>query len=324
MSESLRLPIGIHTDIAAADYHADPCEEPSLSSSLAKIILRQTPRHAWQEHPRLNPELEQTDDGKFDLGSVAHEIILGKGGGFDVLDFDSWSTKDAKKARAASREIGRTPILKDQHESALAMSKAINERLLEIPECRDIFDEDARGFVNGNAETVLIWRDIGGPLCRAMIDWWGPTELEVWDLKTTAAGLSDSALKRTIINLGYDLSAGFYRRGLHALRPGLLGRLKWRWIFVEAAAPFECRVIEADAMTLEIGDRKAALAITKWHKCTEANEWPGYPARVDRLEYPEWAYGQWIDHEAGDDDANSMVVSTASIERPVKRIYGAV
>jgi hypothetical protein len=73
---------GLHPAISADAYHADPAPAPSLSSSIAKTILHQTPRHAWFEHPRLNPNFEPKDDSKFDLGSVAHELLLGKGAGF--------------------------------------------------------------------------------------------------------------------------------------------------------------------------------------------------------------------------------------------------
>src|SRR5260221_5320495 len=46
-------------DIADADYHADCCAVPSLSSSIVKLLDQQTPLHAWQAHPRLNPRFEE-------------------------------------------------------------------------------------------------------------------------------------------------------------------------------------------------------------------------------------------------------------------------
>jgi hypothetical protein len=42
--------------INAEKYHADPCVVPSLSSSIAKILLRESARKAWFSHPRLNPD----------------------------------------------------------------------------------------------------------------------------------------------------------------------------------------------------------------------------------------------------------------------------
>src|SRR3979411_2799004 len=81
-----RLPVGLHFDVQAADYHADPCERPSLSSSIAKILIEKTPRHAWTAHPWLNPNFVPKQDSKFDLGSAVHELMLGKGVGYTVIE----------------------------------------------------------------------------------------------------------------------------------------------------------------------------------------------------------------------------------------------
>ena len=43
---ALCLGIGIHADIDADDYHADPAPTPSLSSSIAARICTQSLRHA--------------------------------------------------------------------------------------------------------------------------------------------------------------------------------------------------------------------------------------------------------------------------------------
>ena len=48
--------MAIHTDISAEAYHADPAPEPSLSSSVAKILVNLSPAHARIAHPRLNPD----------------------------------------------------------------------------------------------------------------------------------------------------------------------------------------------------------------------------------------------------------------------------
>ena len=41
---------GIFT-IPAADYHADPCEVPSLSASIASLLVNRSPFHAWSAIP---------------------------------------------------------------------------------------------------------------------------------------------------------------------------------------------------------------------------------------------------------------------------------
>lgn len=69
-------------DISVEEYHADPCAAPSLSSTLAGLLLNRSPRHAWTAHPRLNPEHQSKDSKTFDIGRAAHRAVLGKGGDF--------------------------------------------------------------------------------------------------------------------------------------------------------------------------------------------------------------------------------------------------
>lgn len=314
----------MYDDVSAVQYHADPGADPTLSSSIAKVILDSTPRHAWTAHPRMNPSFVASDDTKFSVGSVAHEMLLGKGGGFDVLDFADWRSGGAKTARAKSWEAGRTPILGHQHLAAGEMVDAVVARLRVIPETLALFagGSVSLGLENGYGERVLVWRDIGGPLCRAMIDWQGPSPAEVWDVKTTGYGLSDYELTRTIANLGYDLSAAFYLRGIAALMPEMAGRFRFRWIFVEDAEPFEVRVLEPTAEMLELGDRKAALAIAKWQDCISKDLWPGYPPVVTRVSPLAWAMERHLEREQNDDDAMRMVVSSRPVEHRERPVMG--
>lgn len=276
---------GFFKDITAEKYHADPCVMPSLSSSVAKHFVFGTARHAWTAHPRLNPDFEPKNDDKFDLGTVAHEFILGKGGGFVALDFENWTTKAAKEAREAVRDCGKTPILLKDFARVDAMGEAANERL------------SALGVdLSKNAnECVMVWRE-GEAWCRSMVDSFDEGGV-IYDLKTTDVGLSDASLARLVVNLGYDLSAGFYARGAVKLFPQLEGKLRFRWIFVETRPPHELRVIEASAMTMEMGARKADHAIRRWSHCTATGEWPGYATRITTLEYPAWAEAQWLEFE---------------------------
>lgn len=294
----LIVDVGVHDDVPAAQYHADPCKSPSLSSSIAKVLLDRTPRHAWHAHPRLNPNWEPEENSKFDLGTVAHAIILGRGAKYEIIDAQDWRTKAAQSARDEARANGKTPILRSQFDSAGIMADEALDHLAHVKEARLMFAE-------GAAERVLIWRD-GDAMCRCMIDWHGPTPTDVWDIKTTDVSLSDNALARLIVNLGYDLSAAFYLRGLTALFPELAGRFKWRWIFCETSEPFEVRVIEPSAEMLAMGDRKAALAIAKWSRCIKDNNWPGYAPAITRLEAPSWATDRQLEREMIDEDADHM------------------
>ena len=299
--------------MSAEAYHAD-CSAgvASLSSSIAKVMLSETPRHAMLKHPRINPNYEPDDNSKFDLGSVAHELILGKGAGFEVLEFQDFRSNLAKAARAEAIEAGKAPILKHQFELAEDMAIGAEEAIREIDPA--FYGDDAE------SELVAAWDDIGGVRCRAMIDRFDG--VTVWDLKTTDLSLSDNNLSRQIVNMGYDLSAAFYLRGLSQLMPDMAGRFKFRWIFCEASAPHEVRVIEADATTLALGDKKAALAIQKWKNCIASGKWPGYPRTITTNTYPAWAESQWLEREMNDDD--SLAAVTMNAPRIVERTGSAI
>lgn len=313
MSAPLRLPIGFHDDVASVDYHRDPAFDPSLSSHVARTIFRRTPLRAWTDHPRLNPAHEPDGDTKFSVGSVAHEMVLGRGGGFSIVEADDWRKKEAKEARDDAFAAGRMPILQHQYEAAAEMARAVVYRLEVIPQTAVLFHPESFGFANGKGEQVMIWRDPGGPLCRAMMDWRGPDETMVWDLKTTAIPLDDASLVRHIDTYDYDLQAAFYIRGLSTLIPDLAGRFRWRWVFVSDSAPFEVRVIEASPAMVELGDRKAALAIEKWRKCIETGIWPSYAADITTLDPTPWAIDAQVRRETEDDDA----VNFRPMSRPV-------
>lgn len=284
------VPIGLHNNVDAAWYHSDPCVEPSLSSSIAKVLISDTPRHAWFAHPRLNPAFKHGEDDKFSLGSVAHELILGKGGGFSVLPFDDWRTKAAREAKDEARAKGQVPILEHQFDRASEVRDAAWHRLADFAD-----------WHQGQSEVVAVWDD-DGVICRAMIDRLTESAV-VYDVKTTDNGLSDGAISRTVANLGYDLSAAFYVRGLTRLKPELSGRIKFRWVFAEVNEPFEVRIIEADNVTLHMGERKAAWAINKWRECMARGEWPGYPPIIERIVYPSWAEASWLEREIKEAEA---------------------
>jgi hypothetical protein len=78
---------------------------------VAKILLDRSPLHAWHAHPRLNPDYRHDDDTKFDVGNIAHKLMLGRGKDIVVLEFDDWRTKAAKDAREAAAAAGKLAVL---------------------------------------------------------------------------------------------------------------------------------------------------------------------------------------------------------------------
>ena len=67
----------------------------------------------------------------------------------------------------------------------------------------------------------------------------------------------------------------------------------FRFVFQEKTAPHEVRVIELGAGTLLIAGKKIARAREMWDKCMQANQWPGYPLGVKRVDPANWAIERW-------------------------------
>lgn len=284
-------------DIPAEVYHADPCVEPSLSNSIAKILIDQSPRHAWNAHPRLNPAHEPDESSRLDIGTVAHTLLLGKGRDIVAVDAKDWATKAAKAARDEAREAGKTPILAKDLERAQAMATAASDQLAAVEGAELAFWQ-----TQGTPEAVLVWKDAAGPWCRSMIDWTANDGLVIYDYKTTKASANPAKLGRLSADLGYEVQAAFIERGMVQLFPHIAGRLTFRFVFQEIEPPYLLSVVELDAAAREIGRKKVAYALDLWGRCLTSGNWPGYPAQIATVEYPPFAENAWLARELREED----------------------
>lgn len=312
MNGPLRLPAGLHMDVPASAYHADPAPEPSLSSSLAKVLLDQSPRHAWHQHPRLNPDMPADSDPSRvkEIGTVAHKLILGRGADVALIDAADFKSGAAKTARAEAYAAGKSPILKPDMDKAEAIAQAVVAQLADIEGCE--------GFAAAAAEVVGIAHDPTGAWLRCMVDKFEDhgDHAIIWDLKTGDQSAEPSTLGRRIANMSFEVSAALYERVVLTLRPKLAGRLRFRWIFVENEFPHLVTVSELDNAGLEIGRKKAAAAIFFWNQCVRAGSWPGYPNRIVTAEYPPFAESQWLAREINEENLRNIGLDPLLMRAP--------
>jgi hypothetical protein len=121
--------VGDHVVTSAADYHADPCPAPSLTASIANILINESPAHARAAHPRLNPNFVRAEESRFELGTVLHQLILEGIDNAHVVHADSWRTAAAKEARDEARAHGRVPLLAAQYDEAKRAVDAAQEQI---------------------------------------------------------------------------------------------------------------------------------------------------------------------------------------------------
>jgi len=273
-------------EISAAEYHADPVVEPSLSSSIARTLLAYSPHHAWWEQPRLHPGLEREEKEIFDLGTVAHAYILQGESDFTIIDAKDYRTKDAQGARDAARLEGKTPILAHRWQDVQDMAHAVELQL-------GAFEDLPIPFTGGKAEQTLVWRE-GNIWCRARLDWLHMDYRTIDDLKSTAMSANPDLWGRALWNAGHDVQDAFYRRGVKAVF-GV--DASFRFIVVENTQPFELSVISLDPAGQELAERKVKRAIGLWEACLETGRWPGYPRRTCYVDVPPWEEARLMEKE---------------------------
>src|SRR5689334_5544259 len=123
------------------EYIADPAPEPSLNAGTAHRILEESPRHAWEQHPRLNPNYSNEQSSRLDLGTIAHALLLEHDDSrVVVIDADDWRTKTAKEERDVARALGKLPILKALYEEAKDMV-SVARREIAASELAQAFEE---------------------------------------------------------------------------------------------------------------------------------------------------------------------------------------
>lgn len=294
---------GIYPDISDADYHADCVAVPSLSSSIAKILIDQSPRHGWLAHPRLNPKHEPKNSKDFDIGTAAHALLLeGSEAKIVHVEANDYRTDAAKARRDAAYEAGNVPLLTKQIGSVRAMVKAARAQLAHHQEASEAFDQRL-----GKPEQTGIWAEPNGSWCRMRIDWLPNDGNVVYDYKSTGSANPEDWLRIAYGN-GADVQAAFYRRGLRALT----GRdYHFRWIVQEVEEPYAISVCELDPASIAMADRKVEAAINFWGWCIEHDAWPGYPNRVAYLTAPVWQERRWLERE----DRTKLVADMGEDER---------
>lgn len=284
---------GFHR-IDAATYHADPCERPSLSSTIARVLVGQSPLHAYSMHPRLGGRaLRQTRSMSF--GTLVHALVLGQGGLVEVIPADDWRTKAAREARDEAREAGRIPILADEFEPAQKCADATIAAMAK------------HGIaLTGESELAVIWEETIGEvhetfanalpmvhrgtpvLCRGMLDHWVESTATIYDVKTTESA-NPKELASKFIRFGYDIQRAAYVSAVETLRPDLRGRVRFVFVFVETEPPFDVVPVIAGGSMRDLGESRWSRAVHVWDRALRSNRWPGYAERATQIEAPAWA-----------------------------------
>lgn len=296
---------GIFRDFDTAAYFADPCVEPSFTQSLAKILIEQSPLHAYQAHPRLNVPAADEDDGETEkynkaqaIGNAAHSLMLDRGKVLAVADFENWKKKEAQVFKAGALDLGKEPVLRKHFDIAGDMVDAALEQLSKIEGCEN-------AFANGDAEVVIANCE-DGLWVRSMLDWITPDLREVWDYKTSGMSASPYATGKQMASAGWHVQCAMHERILDAIDPDGAGRRRFFYVCQENSDPFALTVNQIGEAALTIGRKQIDYAIRIWRDCVNQYRWPGYPPRIITPDLPAWAENGWMAREIAEYDAEQI------------------
>lgn len=272
-----------------AEYLADPCPRPSLSSSVAHTLISESPLHAWLKHPKLGHAPRESSDS-MDRGTIIHALLFGTmSDNVLIVDADDWRTKAAKEKRADAYLMKKTPVLKCDMEDAQEVAEHLRREV------------QAAGIELGEiSERAAVWEEdtpAGKVLCRGMID--NLNAARIIDLKTCRSAHPSSCAKH-VIEYGYDIQFAAYTSFLRKYQPECAGREDFVWLFAEELPPGSPRrviltVARPDGAMQELGRARWAKACQRWAECMASGHWPAYADSPVRLEPPAWAVKQELE-----------------------------
>lgn len=263
---------GIYPDIPDTEYHA---AKDILSSSGARRLITSTPRKFYEEMTTVRPY-----NPAFEIGHAAHTLMLTVGDPFEVVNADSWRTKDAKEARDAALQAGKTPLLTKEYAQVRAMADAI----LEHPVTGELFTRN-----DTTSEQSLYWTDEQtGVACRARPDLAVNDWSLIVDYKTTLSA-DPKEFAKSIAKYGYHQQQAWYCEAVETLT-GI--RPEFVFVCQEKTPPYEVSLIQLDADAVRIGGRLNEDARTIYAACMDSGVWPSYPTSVQVVGLPAWALRQ--------------------------------
>lgn len=280
-------------NVSVDEYHRDPCETPSLSTSLAKVLLDKSPRHAYAAHPRMGG-LRREPTASMDRGTLGHRLLLGKGAEIAELPFADYRTAAAKEQREVALQRGLIPVLSHALAEAREMAEVHRAGLA-------AYGVD---LTLGESEVAFAWNE--RVFCsdatiqaRCMMDHVNVRDGVIFDVKVVASAHPDVVAKN-MSTYGYDIQHASYTSCLRSYRPECAGRERMVFLFCEAEAPYVVQPYVPDGQFRALGQARWDRAVRVWHECMKSGRWPGYSDEVATVSPAMWALNREMSASEGE------------------------
>lgn len=280
-------------DLTHKEYHADPCEVPSLSSSIAKLLVRRTPKHAWQAHSRFG-NVKFDPSRAMDDGSTVHAMLLGQEHLIEPITtvygpktrrkeligkpVRTYQSDAAQEERDAIREAGKIPVLQYRLPELQACKAVALEQIA-------LADDGPMFLAPGRNEITVIARE-GDIWLRCLVDRLPDSRrFAPFDWKCTEMSAAPGDWERRLRS-EYAFQDAFYRRVLAGVEG--VDRPPMRFGVIELEPPHGVVINAADTILRSIAEAEVERAIQRWRACMRTGVWGCYPPHTAWVEAKPW------------------------------------
>jgi hypothetical protein len=272
---------GFHS-LTKSQYFADPCPKPSLTASIAHLLVTECPSKAWAAHPKgLGLRDDPTEAmergsaveqllgiGDTDLVSLPHQLPDAKGNLVDTND--ALHLRSAKEWKADAERSGKQVVKRSDLENWTKAAAEIKANLW----------KRYRFEFKGRPQRTIIWES-NGVWCRGKLDHEDVPLID--DLKICETANPD-AFAYKLDKFGYDIQSAAYLDGVATILPEYAGLLALRFIVCEPHPPYEVVMYRPDGEARALGDLKWSRAKKIWGDCLDSGDFYGYARENQILE----------------------------------------
>lgn len=290
--------IGIHYHYPEDAYRKDPCPSPSLSQSIAKVLVDESEVHAYMAHPRLGGRPPKPSK-RMDVGSICHALMLGKPlPEIEHIECDDYKKKDNQALRDLAIEAGKIPLNNKEWGEQGSIIRAAEILRNKLQSLGVTFDPD-------HCEVAMFW-EVNGTQCKGKAD--NLEGFEVVDLKFTQCAHPDF-IDRQVRDHGTAIQEAAYTEAVNLLVPEADGRAKFTLYFCEVQEPFCITPVRLSPEQSMIGQLQWSYAQRRWAECLRTNTWHEYmaPGECHVVQAKPWDLTQAIERYSASEEARNFL-----------------
>lgn len=249
----ITLQPGVNRGLTNAEYHS---ERDHLSSSNLKLLL-QSPAEFYNQKILGQKVVQQS--AALDLGSYVHTLVLEPDQvAAEYAMYEGWRKQGPDFEAFRQQNPGKTYISQPQRHNGQRLANTVKA----CPAALQL-------LTGGEAELSLATSMFDVPV-KMRADYINEAQSYIVDLKTTRWPSGPDTFRRTVSELGYELSAALYCDIAYRV----YGKVFEYYWAVISKADYECQVYKASTHTLSQGSAMVNKALITYKKCLQSNNWP--------------------------------------------------